>query len=291
MIFKAKWLKTLGFCLCWWEFTKQRDYSCVQTVFGGILFLPKALDILNVTEILRRERKMWPESLNLEVVLECRRIEGKDRWWCRVQIPRAPQAQCAWWGKSSWGTCAGGEPPGPQGDGLSPRLSGLSKESPHFSGLSGWLVHRQNSQESRAAGMWGSKMPVWAGYREWPVGRRAHCPRQRGYHSRRNRQRWLVAGPGVGKRESSPDPLSCFLPSGLKFKTLALLPDAPHSKAKCQKLVQSRPWWLPKGALGEHQESNCPDFSTTPCGTVPPPSLLLARPPGVGVFHGDQHPV
>lgn len=154
MIFKAKWLKTLGFCLCWWEFIKQRDYSCVQTVFGGILFLPKAFDILNVTEILRRERKMWPESLNLEVALECRHIEGKDRWWCRVQMPRAPQAQCAWWGKSSWGTLLEESHLDPKGMVWVQGWVGWAKKVPtSLVCLGGWYTGRiHESQEQLGCG-------------------------------------------------------------------------------------------------------------------------------------------
>ena len=36
MIFKVQWLKTLGFFCCWCELIKQREYNCMQTIFGGI---------------------------------------------------------------------------------------------------------------------------------------------------------------------------------------------------------------------------------------------------------------
>lgn len=48
MICKAKWLKTLGFCLCWWEFIKLGDYSRTQR--------RRVFVIVTATEVLKRER-------------------------------------------------------------------------------------------------------------------------------------------------------------------------------------------------------------------------------------------
>ena len=169
MIFKVQWLKTLGFFCCWCELIKQREYNCMQSIFGDIftslqyrrprfhpwigktpwrmksyplqysgqefheLYSPwgsKESDtteklslsqdedglcssytrLLVLCEFLRRERKVWSESLDLEAALKGRWVEDKGRPWCRVQVARAPQAQCTQWGKFGWGRCAGGKP-------------------------------------------------------------------------------------------------------------------------------------------------------------------------------------